>query len=167
MAPESMHVAVGIRDAARAHGDSDLVQRFGKQCPEVPVVVGTAHVRLRITFDGVVKVGELQRIAQEEYRRVVSHQVPVALFRIELHGEAAYVTLGVGSSTFSGYGREADKAVCLLAYLAEDGGFRVAGDIVCDGKSAVRTRTFGMHTAFGDYFPVEMCEFFDQPGILQ
>ena len=46
----------------------------------------------------MVKVGELQRIAQEEYRGVVAYKVPIALFGIELDGKSAYIALCIGCS---------------------------------------------------------------------
>jgi hypothetical protein len=46
----------------------------------------------------MVEVWKLQRISQEKYRRVVTDQVPIALFRIELQGESSDVTFGIGGT---------------------------------------------------------------------
>ena len=73
----------------------------GSEAPEVPVVEGAAQVGARVPFHGVVEVGEFQRVAQEEDRRVVAHEIPVALFGVELHGEAADVALGVGGAALA------------------------------------------------------------------
>ena len=156
MAAEAVHVAVGWRDAAVAHDDGDLVQRLGQRGPEVPVVLGAAHVGARVALDGVVEVGELERIAQEEDRRVVAHQIPVALLGVELHGEAADVALGVGGAALAGHGGEADEEVGLLADLGEDLGPGVAGDVVGDGEGAVGAGALGVHAALGDHLPVEV-----------
>ena len=107
VAAEAVHVAIARRDAAIAHDDRDLVQRLGQQRPEVPVVVGAAQVGARVALHGVVEVGELERIAQEEHRRVVADQIPVAFFGVELHGEAADIALGIGRAALAGDGREA------------------------------------------------------------
>ena len=43
-------------------------------------------------FDGVDEVGEFDRVLDEEHGDVVAHQVPVALFGVELRRKAAHVT---------------------------------------------------------------------------
>ena len=141
VAAEAVHVAEAARDAAIAHDDRDLVQRLGQQRPEVPVVVGAAHAGARIALDGVVEVGELQRIAEEEHRRVVADDVPVAFFGVELQGEAADVALGVGRAALAGDGREAREHRGLLADLGEDLRLGVAGDVVGDGEGAEGARS--------------------------
>ena len=50
---------------------------------------GKPAVGLRL--HGVDEVGELDRVLDEEDRDVVADEVPVALLRVELHGEAAHV----------------------------------------------------------------------------
>ena len=97
------------------HDDRHLVQRLGQQRPEVPVVVGAAQAGARVALDRVVEVGEAQRIAEEEHRRVVADDVPVAFLGVELHREAADVALGVGRAALAGDGREAHehRSVCL------------------------------------------------------
>ncbi len=110
VAAEAVHVADRyFGSAAIAHHDGDLVQRLRQQRPEIPVAVGAAQVGARVALDGVIEVGELERVAQEEHRRVVADQVPVALFRIELHREAADVALGVGRAALAGDRREARR----------------------------------------------------------
>ena len=76
VAAEAMHVAEASRDATIGHDDGDLVQRLGQQRPEVPIVVGAPEAGARIALDRVVEVGEAQRIAEEEDRRVVADDVP-------------------------------------------------------------------------------------------
>src|ERR1700693_758167 len=63
VAAETMHMAETPGNTALAHDNRDLMQRFGQQCPEVPVVVSAAHTGSRITLDGVIDVGKPQRIA--------------------------------------------------------------------------------------------------------
>jgi hypothetical protein len=79
VAPEPMHMAERLRDSAITHDNGDPVQRLRKVRPEIPVAVRAPHARPRITFDRVVEIRELERIAQEEDRGVVTHKVPVAL----------------------------------------------------------------------------------------
>jgi len=75
---EAIHVAIAGRDSAIAHDDGDLVKGLGQRGPEIPVVPGATHVGARIALYRMVEVGELERVAQKEDRRVVADQVPVA-----------------------------------------------------------------------------------------
>ena len=54
VAAESVHMTVRIRNTARAHGDGDLMQCFGKQCPEIPITVRATHICFWIAFNGMV-----------------------------------------------------------------------------------------------------------------
>ena len=83
MATETVHETVGRGDAPIAHDDGDLMQGLGQGAPEVPVVVGTAHVGAGITFDRVVQIRKFEGVAEEEYRGVVAHHVPVAFLCVE------------------------------------------------------------------------------------
>src|ERR1700730_13802154 len=105
------------------------VQRLREVRPEVPVVLCTAHARARIALHRMVEVGELKGITQEEDRCVVSNHVPISLVRIELHGEAANIALGVRRATLTGYRREASKHRSGLADIGEDLRLGVLGDI--------------------------------------
>ncbi len=98
VAAEAVHVAVGIGDTPVAHHDGNLVERLRQGAPEVPIVLGAAHVGAGIPFHRVVEVGELEGIAEEENRRVVTHQVPVPFFGIELHCKTPDVPFGVGGA---------------------------------------------------------------------
>lgn len=117
VATETVHVPVGGRDAAVAHDDGDLVQRFRQRGPEVPVALRAAQVGARIALDGVVEVGELERIAQEKHRRVVAHEIPVALLGVKLHGKTTDIAFGIGSAAFTGYGGEAGEQFGLFSDL--------------------------------------------------
>lgn len=164
---EAMLLAQVGRNAAVAHQDGDLVQRFGAERPEIPGRRGAAQVGLGIALLGVDEVGELERVADEEHRGVVADQVPVAFVGVELDGEAAHIALGVGGAAFAGHGRKTQEQRSLLADLGEDAGAGVLGDVVGDGEGAVGARALGVHHAFGDAFTVEMGELFYQPEVLQ
>ena len=62
VASESVHMAIGVRNAARAHSDCHLMRRFGQKCPEVPVAVRAAHVRFRVALDGMIQIRKFKRI---------------------------------------------------------------------------------------------------------
>ena len=104
MAAETVHVAVAGRNAPVAHDDGDLVQGLGQRGPEVPVVQSAAQVGAGVAFDGMIQVGKFQRVAQEKHRGIIAHKVPVALLGVKLHGKAAYIALGIGSSPLAGNG---------------------------------------------------------------
>ncbi len=114
VAAETVHVAVGGGDAPVAHDDGDLVERLRQGGPEVPVVLGAAHVGAGVPFHGVVEVGELEGIAEEEDRRVVSHEVPVPFFGIEFHRKAPDVPLGVGGAALAGHSGKAQEESVFL-----------------------------------------------------
>src|SRR5690606_41991648 len=82
-------------DAVESGPEHQARVRRGQR-DEVPDGV-VARLRLwnlvvRLGFDRVDEVGELDRILDEEHRHVVAHQVEVAFVGIELGGEAAHVT---------------------------------------------------------------------------
>ncbi len=62
-----------------------------------------------------MKSGELQRVLDEEHRGVVADEVVVALFGVELQGEAARVSDGVRTPEVVGDGREAQEDLGALA----------------------------------------------------
>ena len=160
-------MAEAPRDAAVRHRDRHLVQRLRHQCPEIPIIVGAAHPGARVALDGVVEIGKAQRIAEEEDRRVVADQVPVAFLGVELERSAADVTLGVGGTPFAGDRREAGKHRRLLADFGKDLRLRKARDVVCHGEGAVGAPALCMHAALGDHLAVEMRQLLDQPDVLQ
>ena len=56
------------------------------------------YLIMRLGLDSVHEVGELDRILDEEDGDVVADEIPVALVRVELGGEAAHIANGVGAS---------------------------------------------------------------------
>ncbi len=79
------------------------MQGFWNQSPEVPVVRGVAHTGSRIALYGVVEVGKLQWVAQEEHGRVVAHKIPVAFVGIEFYCESSDISFGIGCASLSGH----------------------------------------------------------------
>ena len=167
MRTEAVHMAVAGGDAAVAHDDGDLVQGFGQQRPEIPVVRGGAHIGARVAFDGFVQVGEFARVAQEEHGRVVADHIPVAFFGIELQRKAADIAFRIGCAALACHGGETGEHLGFLADFAEDFGAGVFCNVVRHGERTERARTFGVHTAFGYHFAHEVGEFFIQPQILR
>ena len=167
MRTEAVHMAVAGGDAAVAHDDGNLVQGFGQQRPEVPVVFCGAHIGARVAFDCLVQVREFARVAHEKDGRVITDHIPVAFFRIKLQCKAADVAFGIGTAALCRNGGEAGEHFGFFADFAEDFGAGVFRDVVRYGKRAERARTFGVHTAFGNDFAHEVAKFFIQPQILR
>src|SRR5690606_16501362 len=125
------------------------------------------EIGARITLDRVVQVRELERVAKEEDRSVVTDEVPVAVFGVELDRETADVALGVGRATLSGDGRESSEQVGLLTDFREDLRVRVLGDVGRDRERAVRTGPLRVHATFGDDLAVEMRKLLQEPDVLE
>ena len=79
----------------------------------------------RVALLRVDEVGELERVADEEDRRVVAGHVVVAFLGVELDREAARVALGVGRALLAAHGGEPGEDLGLLADLGEERGLRV------------------------------------------
>ena len=100
----AVHMAPGFRDAAIAHQPGDLMRRFRRQRPEVPLHIVIAQVVVGAALLRADKVLELHRIANKEDRRVVAHHVVVAFGGVELQGETARIAPGIGAAAFARHG---------------------------------------------------------------
>jgi len=100
--------------------ESYLVQRFGNEAEEVPESIGIFHVRLRVALLGVDEVGKLQRVADEEDRRVVAHHIPVTFLGVELEGESPGVSRSIRIPRLPCNGRESGEHRRLLADFTEE-----------------------------------------------
>ena len=114
----------------------------------------------------MIQVGELERVADEEHRRVVSNQIPISFFGIELYGKAPDVSLGISSPTFTCHGRETYEYLRLFSYFGEKFCTSVIGYVVRYGEVSVCTASFGMHAPFGDDFTVEVRKLLNEPSIF-
>src|SRR5439155_26825474 len=114
------------------------------------------------------KVRELERIADEEYRRIVAHQVPVALFGVVLHRKPAGIALGVRGALLSADGREAQEHRSLLANLFKQLRRRVLRHVrVGHRKGAVSARALGMDDTLRNTLAVEVRHLLKQQEVLK
>jgi hypothetical protein len=111
----------------------------------------------------MVQIGELERIAQEENRRVVAHQVPVPFFGVKLQGKAANVSLGIGRTALSGNRGESSEHLGSLADLREYFRLCVFRDVVGYGEGSESAGSLGVHAAFRDDLTVEVRQLLDEP----
>ena len=162
----SVHVPQAGRDAAIGEQDGDLVQRLGREAPEVPLHRVIAHARARVALLRVDEVGELQGVTHEEHGGVVAHQVPVAFPGVELQREAARVARGVGRAELTGDGGEAREHGAAIACVREQRGTGVGRQRTVGGERAVCARTLGMHYALRYAFAVEVRHLLHQLVVL-
>jgi hypothetical protein len=104
---KAVHGAVVLGDAARAEQPRQHVHRLGRVAHEVEDPVRLLTERHRVRLEGVDHVGELDRVANEEHREVVAHQIPVAVLGLELHSEPPRVARGLRRVAAADDGREA------------------------------------------------------------
>src|SRR3979411_365573 len=55
---EEMHIPEGLGNSAVGHDDCDLVERFWKKSPEIPVILSAPKTGAGVAFDSVVEVRE-------------------------------------------------------------------------------------------------------------
>src|SRR5687767_6770643 len=102
------------------------------------------------------QVWKLHRVLNEEDRDVVADKIPVTFIGVELHGEAAHISGGVGRATLAKDGREADEHRCLLPRFAEERGARELGNRVRALEDAVCRRASRMDNPLWNTLVVEM-----------
>ena len=167
---EALHHAVGARDAAVGHVPQGVVLGLGVQGHEVPerVVRGLRlrDLAVRVRLHRVHHVRELDGVLHEEHGDVVAHQVPRALVRVELGGEAAGVAGQVHGAAGAGHGGEADEHLRLLVLGEESGPADLRGGAVA-AEHAVGAGAAGVDHALGDALVVEVAELLPQVVVLQ
>ena len=95
------------------------MRRCGIQAPEIPLHIVIAQTRTGHTLLRVDEVGELDGIANEEDRSVITYQVVVAFGGVEFHRETAGVTPSIGGAGFACHGRETNQQLGFNARLKE------------------------------------------------
>jgi len=114
----------------------------------------------------VNEVRELHGVTHEEDRRVVADEVVVALFGVELDGEAAYVAVRVRVALVGGHCREAHEQRGALADLVEEGGLGPLGDVGGHLEIAEGSAALDVVHAIGDALADEVGQLLDQVGVL-
>ena len=83
------------------------------------------------------KVRKFKWVADEKYRGVVTHDVPVPFFGVELDRKTTRVALGVSGAALATYGGKSHKGGRLLANCIEQLGTAVLGNITGQGEGAM------------------------------
>ena len=113
MDAESLHETKRSRDRSIGHDPHDHVHAFGRQRNEIPkIIVRGLCLRksaIGFLFRSMDDIRKLDRILNKEHGNVVSHDVPIALFRIDLYREAAHIARQIRRAFVAGNGREAHE----------------------------------------------------------
>src|SRR5258708_23288129 len=109
-----MHMPEGLWNAAVGHDDCDLMECLWKKSPEVPVILSAPQTGAGVALDSVVEVREAERIAEEKDWSIVSDDVPISLFSVELQSKPADIALRIGCPAFASDGRKAREHRLLL-----------------------------------------------------
>ena len=157
---EALHEAERAGDRPIGHLPHQHVGGLRHERGEVPEVV-VCRLRLGeravgLLLHGMHEVGELDRVLDEEDGDVVADDVPVALLRVQLHGEAAHVTGEVERALAAGDGGEAHERRRLLAGPLEQVGRGQLGQRFVGLEEAVRAVAPGVDDTLGDALVVEV-----------
>ena len=168
---EALHEPERAGDRPVRHRPHHHVGRLRHQRDEVPEVVvrrlGLREAPVRCLLDRVDEVGELDRVLDEEDRDVVADEIPVALLRVELHGEAAHVAGEVGRALVAGNGREAHEHRGALAGPLEQVGAGHVGERFVGLEEAVGAEAAGVDDALGDALVVEVEDLLAEVEVLE
>src|SRR5699024_5697350 len=163
---ETVHVPPAAGQTAVTHQPGDLVGALRGEAPEVPLHVVVAQAGAGHPLLGVDEVRELDAIADEEHRRVVTDEVVVALGGVELDREAARVAPGVRAALLTGDRGEPDQHLGLRPRL-EQRGAGVGRDVLLGDERAERTAALGVHDPLRDPLAVELCELLHGVVVVQ
>lgn len=128
---------------------------------------GLRIAAVRFHLHGMDQIRELDRILNEEDRDVVADQVPVALSRVELHGEAPHVARRIYRSRAAGHSRKAGEQLCLLAHLGQDFRRRIVFQTLGQFEETMRRRAARMDDSLRNPLMVEMLDLLAKDEILQ
>jgi len=128
--------------------------------------VVVAQSRIGQTLLAADEVRELHRVAHEEDRRVVAHEVVVALAGIELQREAAHIAPGVGAAGLAGHGGKARQHLGGRALL-EQRGLGIARHVLRRLEHTERTCTLGVRLALGHLLAVEVRHLLEKVHVVQ
>jgi len=166
----ALHLAVAVGDTTVTEEPHDLVDRLGVVAEVVPEhgrVLGARKVGLRVALLGVDEVRELCRVAEEEDGRVVEDPVHVALARLQLDGEASWVTGGVGGAGLATDGRESDGDRAFEALVGEAVCEADVLERLCALENTVGSGSLGVDDTLRDALSIKVREEIDKVEVLE
>ena len=168
---EPFHEPVRPRDRPIRHHPHQHVGGLRHQRDEVREVVVRGgclwEPSVWLVLHRMHEVGELHRILHEEDRDVVAHEIPVALLRVELHGEAAHVAGEVGRALVARDRREAHEDRGAFARPLEEVRAGQVGQRFERLEEAVCTVATSVNDALWDAFVVEVEHLLAQYEVVQ
>jgi len=167
---EAFHEPQGTGNGPVGHDPHDHVHGFRRQGDEIPEIVmcclGLRKAPVWCRLGRMNQVWKLDGVLNEEDRNVVAHNIPVAFFRVELHGKAPHIARKIGRALIASHSREAGEDIGLLTFSLEN---------VCRGdvlkriqclEIAMRTVAAGMHDAFRNALMVEVENLFTEDEVF-
>ena len=157
---KAFHHGEAPRNGAVTHDPHQHVGAFRRQGCEVPESIvrrlGLRDLVMGLGLHRVDQVGELVGVLDEEYRHVVSDEVPYPVGGIELHREAAHVARRVGRAARARHRGEAHEHRRLHGRVLQRRGHRDRGLALIDLEEAVRGTSARMDDALGNTLVVEV-----------
>ena len=123
----SIHVAITNGGSTVRHEDGDLVESLRRVGPEVPGHLSALNTSLRVSLLRVNEIRELDWVLDEENWSVVSDDIVVSLFGVELDSETSWIPIAIVGSALASDSGEAKEAVGLLADSLEEVGLGPPG----------------------------------------
>ena len=111
-------------------------------------------------------IWEFYGVSYEEDWYVVSYQVVVSVFGVELDGKASGITSCVCGSSRANHRRGPDKDGCLLLWVLKEFCTGVPCHTLVHLEVTMRTSAFGVHYSLRDALTVEVRELLDQMHVL-
>merc|ERR1711997_974994 len=147
-------------------GNHNLMESLWREGPEIPCHLARLDASLRVSLLGMDEIWELNWISDEEYRRVVSYHIVVALLSIELKCEASWISVAVVGSTFSCYSRETKEDRSSLSDSVQEVCSCESANIVSNFKISMSTSSLSMDNSFRNTLTSEMGHLVHQVEIL-
>ena len=122
---------------------------------------------MRLGFDGMNEVWELQGVLNEEHRHIVPDKVEDALFGVEFNGKAADITGKIGRSARTHDRRKADEYRGFFLGILQESSPADIGHGFIDLEVSMRSGSTRMHNTFGNTFMVEVGDLFPKMKVFQ
>lgn len=168
---KALHAAQAFRDRPVGHRPDHHVRRFRHQRDEVPErVVGRAAGRnfiVRLGFHRVDKVGELDRVLDEEHWHVVADQIEVALVSEELHRETAHVAHGVTGTAWPLHRGKTHEHRSLFPRVLQETGLGQRRMVLIGLEETMRAGTARVNDALRNAFVVKVRDFLTHDEVFQ
>ena len=163
---EAVLVTGCLWGAAITHQVSDLVCGLRGASPEIPLHISVTQTGSPGALLGVNKIWELDAVAQEERRGVITDDVEVSFLGPETQSESVDVTPGVRRALLTGNGGETDTHRGDLVRL-EQVSLGVCGYVFGDMEFTECTVAFRVRVALWNTLTVEGLQLLNQLQVIQ